>query len=200
MKHIGSGFAVDFEYRLSQELIAKDSSHSKSTTIIIGIKNIGMYVSRKNSVLTTVDTTYNYSGFNVSSISSFGNSIINQQELTDSIRLISDTTQFVGLLPFEIYFYKPPTYLKKWEIIYGFRYKIQSSYRAFLYLGGNLHLTSKMNISSYLGYGGYSNLQFGLAINKRFKNNLLVEINSNNLLGVFSREPIWKGSWNIFKI
>ena len=187
LKHIGSGFAVDFEYRLSQELIAKDSSHSKSTTIIIGIKNIGIYVSQKNSILTTVDTTYNYSGFNVSSISSFGNSIINQQELTDSIRLISDTSRFVGLLPFEIYFYKPPTYLKKWEIIYGFRYKIQSSYRAFLYLGGNLHLASKMNISSYLAYGGYSNLQFGLALNKRFKNNLLVEINSNNLLGIFSK-------------
>ena len=78
---------------------------SSITFIIIGIKNIGIYVSQKNSILTTVDTTYNYSGFNVSSISSFGNSIINQQELTDSIRLISDTTQFVGLLPFEIYLF-----------------------------------------------------------------------------------------------
>ena len=192
LKQVGSGFALDFEYRISQELIAKDSSDSKMTTVIVGIKNIGMYVSRKNSVVTTVDSTYNYNGFNVSSISSFGNSIINQQELNDSIRIISDTTRFVGLLPFEIYFYKPPTYLKKWEIIYGFRYKIQSSYRAFLYFGGNLHLTSKMNISSYLGFGGYSNLQFGLAINKRFKNNLLVELNSNNLLGVFSREQYGK--------
>jgi hypothetical protein len=187
LKHVGSGFALDFEYRLSRELLAKDSSHSKETTIIVGIKNIGIYVSRKNSVLTAVDTAYNYSGFDVSSISSFGNSIINQQELTDSIRLISDTTRIVGLLPFEIYFYKPPTYLKKWEIIYGFRYKIQSSYRAFLYFGGNLHLSTKMNISSYLGYGGYSNLQLGLGLNKRFKNNLLVEINSNNLLGLFSK-------------
>ena len=194
LQHVGSGFALDFEYRLSQELIAKDSSHSKETTIIIGVKNIGIYVSQKNSILTTVDTTYNYSGFDVSSISSLGNSIINQQELTDSIRPISDTTRFVGLLPFEIYFYKPPTYLKKWEIIYGFRYKIQSSYRAFLYLGGNLHLTNKMNISSYLGYGGYSNLQFGLALNKRFKNNLLVEINSNNLLGVFSKTQYGKAA------
>lgn len=194
LKQVGSGFALDFEYRISQELMAKDSSDSKSTTVIIGVKNIGMYISRKNSVLTAVDSTYNYSGFNVSSISSFGNSIINQQELTDSIKITSDTTRFIGLLPFEIYFYKPPTYLKKWDIIYGFRYKIQSSYRAFLYIGGNLHLTSKMNISSYLGYGGYSNLQFGLAINKRFKNNLLVELNSNNLLGVFSGEQYGKAA------
>ena len=194
LKHVGSGFALDFEYRLSQELTAKDSSHSKENIIIIGIKNIGIYVSQKNSILTDVDTTYNYSGFDVSSISSFGNSIINQQELTDSIRLISDTTRIVGLLPFEIYFYKPPTYLKKWEIIYGFRYKIQSSYRAFLYFGGNLHLSKKMNISSYLGYGGYSNLQLGLALNKRFKNNLLVEINSNNLLGVFSKTHYGKAA------
>ena len=51
-----------------------------------------------------------------------------------------------------------------------------------------------MNISSYLGYGGYSNLQFGLAINKRFKNNLLVELNSNNLLGVFSGEQYGKAA------
>ena len=194
IKHVGSGFALDFEYRLSQELTAKDNSHSKESTIIIGIKNIGIYVSRKNAVLTAMDTTYNYRGFDVSSISSFGNSIINQQELTDSIRLISDTTQFVGLLPFEIYFYKPPTYLKKWEMIYGFRYKIQSSYRAFIYLGGNLHLSKKMNISSYLGYGGYSNLQLGLALNKRFNNNLLFEINSNNLLGVFSKTQYGKAA------
>jgi len=192
LKHVGSGFALDFEYRLSQELMAKDSLHSKETSIIIGIKNIGIYVSRKNSVLTAVDTTYNYNGFDVSSISSFGNSIINQQDLTDSIRPLSDTAQFIGLLPFEIYFYKPAAYMKKWEVIYGFRYKIQSSYRAFLYFGGNLHLTSKVNISSYLGYGGYSNLQFGLAINQRFKNNLLVEINSNNLLGIFSKQQYGK--------
>lgn len=194
LKHAGSGFALDFEYRLSQELLSKDSSHSKESTIIVGIKNIGIYVSRKNSVLTVVDTTYNYNGFDVSSISSFGNSIINQQDLNDSISLNSDTTQIIGLLPFEIYFYKPPTYLKKWEMIYGFRYKIQSSYRAFLYLGGNLHLSKKMNISSYLGYGGYSNLQLGLALNKRFKNNLLVEINSNNLLGAFSKKQHGKAA------
>jgi hypothetical protein len=194
LKHVGSGFSLDFEYRLSQELIAKDGSHSKETTIIIGVKNIGIYASRKNSVLTAVDTTFHYSGFDVSSISNFGNSIINQQELTDSIRLTSDTARIVGLLPFEIYFYKTPTYLKKWEIIYGFRYKIQSSYRAFLYLGGNLHLSTNMNISSYLGFGGYSNLQLGLAINKRFKNNLLIEINSNNLLGVFSKTQYGKAA------
>ena len=194
LKQVGSGFSLDFEYRLSQELLSKDSSHSKATTVIIGIKNVGIYVSRKNTVLTEVDTTYNYNGFEVSSISDFGNSIINQQELTDSVRIISDTTRIVGMLPFELYFYKPPTYLKKWEIIYGFRYKIQSSYRAYLYLGGNLHLANDMNISSYLGYGGYSKLQFGLAINKRFKNNLLFEINSNNLLGVFSKKQYGKAA------
>ena len=194
LKHVGSGFALDFEYRLSQELMAKDSSHSKETSIIIGIKNIGIYVSRKNSVLTAVDTTYNYSGFDVSSISSFGNSIINQQDLTDSVRPLSDTTQFIGLLPFEIYFYKPAAYMKKCEVIYGFRYKIQSSYRAFLYFGSNLQLTKKMNISSYLAYGGYSKLQLGLALNKRFKNNLLVEINSNNLLGIFSKQQYGKAA------
>jgi len=194
LPHVGSGFALDFEYRLSQELISKDSSHSKETTIIVGIKNIGIYVSRKNSILTEVDTTYNYSGFEVSNISDFGNSVINQEQLTDSVRIISDTTRIVGMLPFELYFYKPPTYQKKWEIIYGFRYKIQSSYRAFLYLGGNLHLAKNMNISSYVGYGGYSKLQFGLGLNKRFKNNLLIEINSNNLLGVFSKEQYGKAA------
>jgi len=187
LSHVGSGFSLDFEYRLSQERISKDSSHTKETTIIVGIKNIGIYVSRKNSILTEVDTTYNYSGFEVTNISDFGNSLISQQQLTDSVRILSDTTRIVGMLPFEVYFYKPPTYLKKWELIYGFRYKIQSSYRAFLYLGGNLHLQNKMNISSYLAYGGYSKLQFGLALNKRFKDNLLIELNSNNLLGLFSK-------------
>ena len=51
-----------------------------------------------------------------------------------------------------------------------------------------------MNVSYYLGYGGYSKLQFGLAINKRFNNNLLLELNSNNLLGAFSKKQYGKAT------
>jgi len=190
---IGTGIAVDFEYRLSEKRLSKDSTSTKESSMIIGFKNIGVYVSRKNAIQTTVDTTYNYNGFEINNISSFGNSVINQQQLTDSVSLNNDTTRIIGMLPFEMYFYKSALGLKKWVSIYGFRYKILSNYRAFIYLGGNLHLEKGLNISSYISYGGYSKLQFGLALNKRY-NNLLIEINSTNLLGFFSKKQYGKAA------
>lgn len=192
-KYAGTGIAIDFEYKLFQQLFSADSSSSKETTIIVGVKNIGVYFSRKNAITTDIDTTYHYEGFEVNSFTGFGNSIVDQQQLNDSISIQKDTTNFVGMLPFEIYFFKPATYGKKREFIYGFRYKIQSNYRAFLYAGANFNLKKGLNISPYLSYGGYSKLQLGLSLNKRFKN-LLFEINSSNLLGLVSKNQFGKAA------
>ncbi len=152
--------------------------------IIIGVRNLGVLIQNNTYQLAT-KATYKYSGIEVSNLSNISTDLLSPSALQDSIGLQTEVSNTTSLLPFEIYFYQVPTYQKRIEVIYGFRYKIQSAYKAFLYAGGNFKFNEKFNASTYISHGGYTNFQWGLSTQLAL-DKVRLGINSGNMLGFFS--------------
>ena len=76
-------------------------------------------------------------------------------------------------------------------MIYGFRYKNESAYKAFLYAGGNVKINNNWSSSTYLSHGGYANFQWGLSSQVHL-DHLSLGVNTNNVLGFFSNKAFGK--------
>ncbi len=156
----------------------------KGQNIHLGVKNVGVLIQR-NAYQINAKGDYTYEGVEVNSFKNIGENLLTQKAIQDSIGITTKTETRTSLLPFEIYFFQVPTYKKRIELIYGFRYKNESAYKAFLYLGGNLKINKSAHISTFVSHGGYANFQWGLSAQTHF-NKMYLGINSNNILGFFS--------------
>lgn len=178
------GIGVDFEtvFDLNQS--------QSSPKVVVGVKNVGVLV-QNNTYQISAQREYTYSGIEVSNLSNISTELLTSQSLQDSIGIETKVGNTTSLLPFEIYFYQMPSFKKRIEIIYGFRYKNQSAYKAFLYAGGNVKLSEIINLSTYISHGGYANFQWGISSQVRF-DNLKMGINSGNIIGFFSNKAYGK--------
>jgi len=158
----------------------------KGQNIHLGVRNVGVLV-HKNAYQINARGDYTYKGTAVNSFKNIGENLLTQQAAQDSIGITTKTETRTSLLPFEIYFFQVPTYKKRMELIYGFRYKNESAYKAFLYLGGNLKINNAAHLSTFISHGGYTNFQWGVSAQAHLKK-MYLGVNSNNILGFFSNK------------
>ncbi len=180
------GIGIDFEYTYQLK-----KGVATSSRINIGVKNLG-WVQQKSAYVLSSGHPFTYKGVEIGDIAKIGDSISAQMSsLKDSLSIQSGVATVNTSLPFEVYFYQVPSYRKKLELIYGFRYKNQVGYKVFLYAGGNINIKQYYNLSSYLSYGGYTNLQWGATIQKRGEK-INIGLNTGNLLGFITNKVYGK--------
>ncbi len=180
------GVGLDFEYTYQLK-----KGVETSPRINIGIKNLG-WVQQKSAYVLSSGRPFTYKGVEVGNLTKISDSITTQtSSLKDSLSIQNGTTTVNTSLPFEVYFYQVPSYRKKLELIYGFRYKNQVGYKAFLYAGGNINIKEHYNISSFLSYGGYTNLQWGATFQKRGEK-INLGLSTGNLLGFITNKAFGK--------
>lgn len=178
------GIGVDFE------TVFNLNKTPNSSKVVVGARNVGILV-QNNTYQIEAQSEYSYKGIEVTNLSNISTELLTAQSVQDSLGVETKTGQKTSLLPFEIYFYQIPSYTKRIELIYGFRYKNQSAYKAFLYAGGNVKLNELINVSSYVSHGGYANFQWG--ISSQFSlNKLKVGVNSGNIIGFVSDKAYGK--------
>lgn len=176
--HNALGIGVDFEK------VIKIKEEKNSQRIFVGVKNVGILHQNKSYKI-WAKREYTYEGIEVTNINQISKNLLSSQSLQDSIGLKQETSSKTSLSPFEIYFYQVPSYTKTIELIYGFRYKNISAYKAFLYLGGNIMINKKINISTYISHGGYSDYKWGISSNIAIKK-IRIGVNTANILGLIS--------------
>ena len=182
---IGFGVAFDFEVTMPLQGLNDTVDYAK---LVIGMKNLGLFFSNKQMITYNVDTTYSFSGFNLTSISDFQSSLANTDNLKDSLVPKGDTNRIVDLLPFELYFFAPSRPGgRKLQLVYGFRYRYGVGAMPQVYAGGDWRPNNKTVISNYLHLGGYAKVQWGLSIKKAF-GDFKIGVSSNNLHGFFTKE------------
>ena len=182
---IGFGVGFDFEVIFPLQGLNDTVDNAK---LVVGMKNLGLFVSNRQMITYEMDTTYSFSGFNLASISDFQSSIANTDQLKDSLVPKGDTNRIVDLLPFELYFYSPSKPGgRKLQLVYGFRYRYGVGAMPQVYAGGDWRPNNKTIISNYLHLGGYAKVQWGLSIKKAF-GGFKMGISSNNLHGFFTKE------------
>ena len=178
------GVGLDFEtvFKL------KENQHSQK--IYVGVKNVGVLI-HQNAYQVSARREYSYKGIEVSSLSNISTGLLTSESIQDSLGIETKTENRTSLLPFEIYFFQTPSYHKRLELIYGFRYRNESAYKAFLYAGGSVKINNKASASTYVSHGGYANFQWGLS-SQAHLNQLNIGLNTNNILGFFSNKAYGK--------
>ncbi len=178
------GIGIDYETMFSL------NENKKGQKVVVGIKNLGV-ISQKNTYIITANTKYKYNGLEVSSLKNIGEGLLTSNSIQDSLGVTTEIKNSISLLPFEIYFYQIPSYQKRIELIYGFRFKYGSAYKALLYAGGNVKMNEKYSVSTFVSHGGYANFQWGISAQAHLKK-MNIGINSNNLIGVVSQKAFGK--------
>lgn len=178
------GFGLDFE------TVFKLKESEDAQKIHLGIKNVGVLI-HQNSYQISAKRNYVYQGIEISNLSGISSSLLTSESIQDSLGIETVIKNRTTLLPFEIYFFQVPSFKKSIELIYGFRYKNESAYKAFLYAGGNVKLNNTWSAATYVSHGGYANFQWGLSSQVHL-NHLNVGVNTNNLLGFVSKKAFGK--------
>ena len=186
----GIGVGFDFEYRTTMGELNGDSTDQRPG-FVVGVKNFGVYFASTSNTTTRIDTNYSYTGLEINKISDISNSVVNGVISLDSLQNNKSNDRAINFLPFEIYFYKSVIPDKKIQPVYGFRYLILSNYRAYFYLGACYYSTKNFSATTYLSYGGYGMLQWGLNIGKDYKR-FTLGLGCNNILGMFSKHQMGK--------
>ena len=182
MANNAMGIGLDFE------TIVTLNDSSTSPKIVLGVKNVGILL-HKNAYQILANNTYTYKGVEVNSLNNINT--LTENDIKDSLGVVTVIENRTELFPFEVYFFQLPTYKKTIEIIYGFRYKNQSAYNAYIYAGGNYTFNSQYSISTYLGHGGYTKFQWGASF-KAHWHKMQVGINTNSLLGFITDKSLGK--------
>lgn len=178
------GVGLDFE------TVFKLKEDENSQKIYVGVKNIGLLI-HQNAYQISAKREYSYKGIEVTDLSNISSELLTSESIQDSLGVETKIENNNSLLPFEIYFFQTPSYNKPLELIYGFRYRNESAYKAFLYAGGNVKINNKTSASTYVSHGGYANFQWGLS-SQAHLDQLQIGLNTNNILGFFSEKAFGK--------
>jgi hypothetical protein len=188
----GVGLGLDMEVRIPLRPI--DSLVEQSTPhFVVGFKNLGAFISNRNTLAYNLRTNSTFSGFEVNSLQQFETSLFSLNSLADTLKLVADVGRQVTMLPFELYFYMPTLVDgKRIQPVAGFRYINRSVMRAMGYLGAEWRSVNNQTlISSYFTAGGFTRFQWGMSLRHDF-GAVQIGIVSNNLLGWVTKEAYGK--------
>lgn len=182
---VGYGLGADFEITLP---LNPEDDTLDLPKLVLGFKNVGVFMSTKSMNNYRIDTIYNYSGVEANDLSLFQGGLPTREEVKDSILPENKQERIFKLLPFEFYFYSTSNPNgKKMQLVYGMRYRYGVAMVPLIYLGGDWRPNPSTIITPYLNFGGYSFVKMGVSLKRRF-DKFYIGMACNNLPGYFSKE------------
>ena len=185
-----SAWGIAFNFEFINKINTLDSN--TNARIIAGLNGVGLQFLGHNTSTYIIDTSYQFQGIHIQSISDFSQSIL-PGDLADSLSPEQINKSRIGPLPFELYIHKTGGKLNsKIHSAYGIRYRSLSNYSTLLYIGAEYHINKSFTAGSILSYGGYTKFQLGTHLRIK-KDKFILGINSNNIIGWFSNNGNGRG-------
>ncbi len=179
-----SAWGLAFNFEFTNKINSIDSN--SNARIIAGLNGVGLQFLSPNTSTYIIDTSYQFQGIHIESISDFSQSIL-PNNLSDTLHIDQINKSRIGALPFELYIHKIGGKLtSKIHSVYGIRYRSASNYSTLLYLGAEYHINKYFTAGSVLSYGGYAKFQLGSHL-RVHKENFTLGFNTNNIIGWFSK-------------
>ncbi len=152
--------------------------------IHIRISDMGTIFWNKNSLRYSTDSTYHYDGFTVDNIFDLQDSTFKTNIGGDVIEdnLAVEHKAFSTTIPASIEISTNTSY-GKLNIVKGFRYFFNANYKGLYYIKANYFITPGLMIGTKLGYGGYSNFNYGIEFGADMGHGLVLLMGSNNIEG-----------------
>jgi hypothetical protein len=177
----GYGFSFDFEHNF----IYKDHK-DRMQVYNLKLSNFGMVFWDDQTTFNYVDSTYKYSGFELSEL--LNRDSTSTPLLPDSLGILQKQQTKVEVLPFEISLQKSANQLtdQKLQIIYGLKALVSSDFRPYVFAGAYYAPFKSFSLQSRLAYGGFGGFKVGLGLNYFLNQTFMISLSSYDVIGYVS--------------
>lgn len=177
-----NGFGVSADFFIETPYKGK-----RNGKITISVSDVGLLAWNESSQRYQADSLYRFEGVEVNNIFDVRDSSLDNissdslfAELTDMKR-----QSFTISVPATIHI-RQASYFKRFELVKGFKYVFNASYKGYFYLEGNYRFAGRLSIGAVAGFGGYGKFGYGLNASKSFRNGTYIAIGSNHLEGLIT--------------
>jgi len=152
--------------------------------ITIRVTDMGAIFWNNNSLTYSTDSTYHYTGYKVENLFDLQDSTFKSNSTSDiannnlNIRHKGYSTTIPATINIST-----NTFYGKFNFIKGFRYMFNANYKGLFYVKGNYFITPKVMLGITVGYGGYSNFNYGIEVAAMLGKSFSLHAGSNNVEG-----------------
>lgn len=185
----GWGLSTDLVFYLNT---GKNRNVKFKNAFRISIQNLGFISWNEKSLQTSLDTSYQFEGFQVDDL--FDSTSFNFSERAkDTFQIETYNRSFTSILPFTFSFAKiaDPNSEDKLQGLYGVRLRAYSVYRPLFFAGLHYRASSKLNMNMFASVGGYGGFKLGYSLHLAPIKNMNIYLSCSNLLG-FSKNGYGK--------
>lgn len=179
-KFNGFGVAADF-------FIETPYKGKRSGKIMISVSDVGLLSWNESSRHYKTDSVYHFDGIEVNDIFDVRDSSLHNVSADSLFAAITDMKKqsFTVSIPATLHI-RQSSYFGRFELVKGFKYVFNASYKGFFYLEGNYRFAGKLNVGVTGGFGGYGKLSYGARASKEFRNGTYVSLGSSHIEGVIA--------------
>ena len=179
----GLGAAVDLDFKIPFQWL-----NGRKSYIQLQTKNLGMAYMNQGMKSYSVDSTYNYSGFNFDQIFNNQSLFGNDFSILDSLAIKAEQLKKWVVLPcvFQASKLIDENYQGKFQSLFGLRLYPTLSYTPLLFLGVNYRPKQFLDLGIVASYGGFGSFRAGFYSNINFQK-IQIGIGTEDVLGFISK-------------
>lgn len=181
----GLGAAIDLDFKIPFQWL-----NGRKAFIQLQAKNLGFAYMNQGMKNYSIDSTYNYSGFNFDQIFNSQSLYGNDFSVLDSLQIQTERGKSWVALPcvFQAAKLIDENYQGKLQSLFGLRLYPTLSYTPLLYLGANYRL-KKVDLGLIGSYGGFGGFRAGLYSNVNLQK-IQIGLGTEDILGFFSQKAL----------
>lgn len=180
----GIGLGIDVDFKIPVTLFKDQTSY-----IQFQAKNIGFAHMYEKQKVYSIDTSFNFNGFEFDQLIGDNSIISDSMSVLDSLGIRSTEKNRTVLLPGYLQVGKivNENSNKKLQSFFGMRLYPTLIFSPYVYAGAHYSPSKSIGIGLNVGYGGFSKFRAGLYTNFKF-GNYAVGIASENMLGFVTKK------------
>lgn len=182
----GLGASVDFDYRFPIIWFKE-----KTAFVQVQVKNFGFAYLNEGVKSYEVDSSYNYSGFNLNQLINNSSTFSSEFSVLDSLGIQAEDKRRMVALPFFVQIGKivDENHEGKFQSFFGLRIYPTASYVPMLYLGANWRPAEWVDLGLSVSYGGYTKFRSGLYASFKMKD-IHLGIGTEDIYGLVSKNAL----------
>lgn len=159
--------------------------HDGKSKLKIEITDIGLIKFNDQSLYLQQDSLFHFNGFYVKNIYDLKDSIFKNASQTGIKKSLFplENKSYTVIIPANLNLTFETKFNSHFHLIEGIRYIFNANYSLLSYIMTNIYFTKNFMLSTSIGYGGYSNFNYGIGLSANLGSGFIINTGSHNIEG-----------------